>query len=407
MKRNTLLRGPFEPEEIHGCTFYHGDCREVLGVLSDASVDSVLTDPPYGLKFMGKDWDRDIAFQVGVWREVFRVLKPGGHMLAFGGTRTFHRLTCAIEDAGFEIRDCLMWLYGSGFPKSHNVAVAVDKMNGIGPRSKAFNMKGRGDRAEEMDENGREFLPPYEAATDAACQWQGWGTALKPAWEPIILARKPLIGTVAQNVLHHGTGAINIDGCKIGTSLIATHAKKGMYGMGSAEKAREQGFRPYHVDNRDLPFSQHTGRWPANVIHDGSDEVVDAFPDDMRARGNITPTKRTVLPFRGGFGESVSATFSGDSGSAARFFYCVKASAADRCGSKHPTIKPIKLKRYLARLITPVEGLVLDLFAGSGTTGAACAREGFRSILIEQEAEYINDIRRRMQKTRPNVLRSV
>lgn len=325
-------------------------------LLADASVDAVVTDPPYELGFMGKGWDATgIANSVEMWREVFRVLKPGGHVLAFSGTRTYHRMVCAIEDAGFEIRDQIGWAYGSGFPKSHNLGG----------------------------------------------EWEGWGTALKPAWEPICVGRKPFKGTVAANVLAHGTGAINI-----AASRVASETPTGWGGGGDA--------RP--VD----------GRWPANLIHDGGDEVLAAFPQaaGQLADASTSDTPRAGQNVYGAMrrGPSAAAARVESDKSAARFFYCAKASQADRDEGLgaftpradsahrktnldetadnpylrgtterrniHPTVKPTALMRYLCRLITPGGGLVLDPFTGSGSTGKAAALEGFRFIGFEQSAEY-------------------
>jgi site-specific DNA-methyltransferase (adenine-specific) len=363
----------------------HGDMREVLGrmVAEGQVVQSIVTDPPYGLAFMGKAWDAadNVAFQPGTWRLCFDLLPPGGHLLAFAGTRTYHRMAVAIEEAGFEIRDTIAWLYGSGFPKSHNVAVAIDKVNGIAPRSKAFNMKGRGDRAEELDGNGREWLPSYEPATAAGRQWDGWGTALKPAMEMICVARKPLDGTVAATVLKHGTGALNIDGTRI-------------QGEPTGERHNNVSLASGFVSE-----GSPLGRWPANVCHDGSDEVVSAFPDANHKTGG--PSSRSIggNGIYGG-GDPVVPSGYEDSGSAARFFYSSKADADDRLGSKHPTVKPVDLMRWLVRLVTPPGGAVLDPFAGSGTTGMACMAEGIDCVLIEREAEYVADIKARIAHVR-------
>lgn len=381
-----------------------GDCIDVLELLSSASVDSCVTDPPYSLQtinkrfakvgrtdktwsksgphqrvargFMGQTWDTgDAAFSPDLWVEVLRVLRPGAHLVAFGGTRTFHRLASAIEDAGFEIRDQIGWLFGNGFPKSHNQG---------------------GD-------------------------WEGWGTALKPAWEPICLARKPLAGTVAGNLLEYGTGALNIDGCRVesegGTLRDGEASQDRRYTeRGSTNFAAKPGPRG----------GAPAGRWPANVIHDGSDEVLAAFPEAPGQQGALT-------------GNEPSPTFSGkiygrmrrpagackprgDSGSAARFFYCAKASRADReegCDmlparlggmrsetsgqhitrrdggapglvkNHHPTVKPCELMRHLCRLVTPPGGVVLDPFMGSGSTGKAARLEGFDFIGIEREPDYM------------------
>ena len=351
-----------------------GDCRVVLPTLEAGSFDSCVTDPPYGLSFMGKAWDHGVPGE-SFWREVLRVLKPGAHLLAFGGTRTFHRLTCAIEDAGFEIRDCIMWIYGSGFPKSLNLD---------------------GER-------------------------QGWGTALKPAWEPIIVARKPLAGTVADNVQRFGTGALNIDGCRVETA------------DGYADNAVTQGINTARTSyapagaRRTFAPSQ-AGRWPANLIHDGSEEVIALFPQSdgqaSAVSGGEPSTKtRNVL---GLYNERAAAVPRGDTGSAARFFYCAKADRADReegcerlpmrsageatggrkegsaglnspragasrgngARNHHPTVKPTDLMRYLCRLVTPPGGHVLDPFCGSGSTLKAARLEGFRATGIELSPEY-------------------
>jgi site-specific DNA-methyltransferase (adenine-specific) len=280
--------------------------------MPDNSVDSIVTDPPYELGFMGKSWDNSgIAYSVELWSQALRVLKPGGHLLAFGGSRTYHRLASAVEDAGFEIRDQIMYLYGSGFPKSHNLK---------------------------------------------AQQWQGWGTALKPAHEPIVVARKPLIGTVATNVLTYGTGALNIDGSRVGTT-------------------------------------DALGRWPANVIHDGSEEVLEGFPNTKSGSGNKNAGNRPSI-FGNGLGRGKGDGIGGDEGSAARFFYCAKASKSERNAGLeglpnfHPTVKPIALMRYLVKLVTPSNGTVLDPFLGSGTTAVAAILEGFNWMGCEMTEDY-------------------
>lgn len=327
-----------------------GDCLAVLKTMPDCSVDSIVTDPPYGLSFMGKRWDYDVP-GVDVWRECLRVLKPGGHLLSFGGSRTYHRLACAIEDAGFEIRDQIMWLYGSGYPKSHNL-------------------------------NG---------------DWQGWGTALKPAHEPIVMARKPLIGTVAANVMEHGTGAINVDGCRVEWpgGVVPEIGTPGWGGPNKKSTAvpGQDGATVERVGPSQL------GRWPANVIHDGSDEVVAGFPvttSGSRQAGvrKSLGSARTFISTGAGDG---GPAIVGSTGSAARFFYCAKANKRDRGeGNTHPTVKPTDLMAYLCRLVTPPGGLVLDPFMGSGSTGKAALREGFRFIGIEREAEYVRIARGRV-----------
>lgn len=362
-------------------TIITGDCRAILPTLPANSLDACVTDPPYEIGFMGNSWDkRGVAFDPATWAEVFRVLKPGAHTLAFGGTRTFHRMAVAIEDAGFEIRDCVMWVYGTGFPKSHDTAKAIHAaltVGGSSPRNRRQAQMGadyvEGETAgligvERAMERVRSDAKPMDADVmlPEARQWQGWGTALKPAWEPVIVARKPLAGTVAGNVLSHGTGAMNIDGCRVP----------------GVESTRRQNTAEigYHGNKKNLAVAYETGsdtgRWPANFIHDGSDEVLSAFA------------------MRGEKGEGLGARGSG--AAAARFFYSAKASKADRAGSSHPTVKPVSLMRYLCKLVTPPGGTVLDPFAGSGTTGEAALREGFCAVLIEAETKYVSDIRARM-----------
>lgn len=440
-------------------TLHTGDCREVMAGMDAESVHSIVCDPPYGLEFMGKAWDRcdDIgktshagprerdgssvfgrqrvsysgssnrkcrkckrwawdypdrkctcdkpdfpnvkAHQARIMQEwhhewaveALRVAKPGAHLLAFGGTRTYHRLACAIEDAGWEIRDCVMWVYGSGFPKSHDVSKAIDKAAG----------EWRGRAGAVVSGNAAMSAPNYERTpkgdpiTDAARQWHGWGTALKPAWEPIIVARKPLIGTVAANVQEHGCGAINVDGCRVGTDWSdRPEAWKRSGNRSDAYDASGQVFPPT-VGGTGIRCHP-SGRWPANLIHDGSDEVVGLMPDG-----------------------------------AARYFYCAKASKADRdegcegleackttfadgtglrnngdgsprnqsttSRNHHPTVKPTDLMRYLCRLVTPPGGIVLDPFTGSGSTGKAAVLEGFEFIGIEREPEYVSIATRRIE----------
>jgi len=364
-----------------------GKSEEVLKSLKDNSVDSIVTDPPYELGFMGKKWDNTgIAYNVGIWKECLRVLKPGGYLLSFGGTRTSHRMVCAIEDAGFEIRDTIMWIYGSGFPKSLDVSKAIDKAAGI----------------------EREKI-----ATEAAKQWEGWGTALKPAHEPITVARKPFEGTVAQNVLEYGTGAINIDGCRVGVDPV-TDASQCMNQNGG-----------------DIPqVVSPSGRWPANIIHDGSKEVTDLFLDTGKSSGgrNCNISKTSEI-YGGGKGlgqdidpESVKGDPGyGDIGSTARFFkvvyekikYCAKASKTDRnegceggrIGNVWPTVKPTELMKYLVRLVTPPKGIILDPFCGSGSTGKAAMIEGFKFIGIDSDPTAIDIAKRRIHNASRKRLR--
>jgi DNA modification methylase len=401
-------------------TLHAGDCLDVLKAVPENSIDAVVTDPPYHLTsivkrfgkanpekevyaatsksaymsrgFMGKQWDGgDIAFQPELWAEVLRVLKPGGHMVCLGGTRTYHRMVCAIEDAGFEIRDQLAWVYGSGFPKSHDVSKGIDRAAGVERKvighspfdarkpngSAGINSVGL------SPESGGGFITA--PATDAARQWQGWGTALKPAWEPICLARKPLSeATVAANVLRWGTGALNIDGCRIEAAL----GDKGEWPITN----RRHDDVAYTL--APVLTDQAKGRWPANLCHDGSPEVMVGFPDSDSSPRIPSPNHHTglVTSFNRG---SETSPYS-DSGSAARFFYSAKADANDRLNSKHPTVKPVDLMQWLVRLVCPKGATVLDPFAGTGTTGAASFIEGRRCVLIEREAGYLADIEKRM-----------
>lgn len=416
------------PESFLGgrVNLYHGDCLGVLNSLEPNSIDSIVTDPPYGLGrepdalvmlrawiegdcyevrsksgFMGKEWDAFVP-QPAVWKAAFRALKPGGYALSYFGTRTYDLGVLAMRIAGFEVRDLVAWLYGSGFPKSLDVSKAIDKAAGAEREvlRERYTVKRIKPGATVVAEGkwGKQEIP-YTArdtapATEAAVAWQGFGTALKPAIEPIVLARKPLIGTVAENVLKHGTGALNIDGCRVATDETAAVGSPSWGGpMKRLSGAPGQ-------EGKLVPRAppKNNGRWPANVVHDGSDEVLAAFPNAPGQQRYVGPEhgERPSRGIYGDFGARSENAPRGDSGSAARFFYCAKADSDDRLGSKHPTVKPLDLMQWLVRLVTPPGGLVLDPFAGTGTTGEAAFREGLRSILIEREAEYCEDIRRRM-----------
>jgi len=364
------------------------DCLDILPLMPDGCVDAVATDPPYGLKFMGKHWDCDVP-STDIWKEVLRVLKPGGHLLSFFGTRTYHRGVVAIEDAGFEIRDMISWVYGSGFPKSLDVSKAIDKMKGadreatpVGkPVKRMIPGADQNATGSWIKDNGREYQPRKEVpATAEAEQWDGWGTALKPACEPIVVARKPLIGTVAKNVMEHGTGALNIDGCRIPLN--------GDYKCGANGRPSQTGLGDHYNSAKANQHSE-VGRWPANLIHDGSEEIVGAFPQTSPSRQGLPRTGKNG----DGWGMKATGAEYADSGSAARFFYCAKASRSERtCGgrveNKHATVKPLALMRYLCRLATPPGGLVLDPFCGSGSTLLAARDEGFRFLGLDREQDY-------------------
>jgi len=392
-------------EQIGKATLYCGDSNEILDIVD--AVDSCVTDPPYGLSFMGKQWDYDVPTQE-LWERVFQSIKQGGHLLSFFGSRTYHRGVIPIEDAGFEIRDQLMWLYGSGFPKSHNIGKAVDKLQGNEREDlgeyEPFGREGRKSSGKaKFGVKGWETKPKIRL-TKGNSEWEGWGTALKPAHEPIVLARKPLNGTVAENVLEHGTGGINIDGCRVETNEEITNHSRGKESAKSKGKYGDSKAQETHQTE-----GQKQGRFPANVMHDGSEVVQDMFGDKSR------------------------------------YYYCAKASKKDRDegleqqeaptenlqgldtrgrtlvredGSKtlverwkpnqtrknnHPTVKPTELMRYLCRLVTPKGGVVLDPFMGSGSTGKGALLEGFKFVGIEMEREYFDIACARLEAVQNNM----
>jgi site-specific DNA-methyltransferase (adenine-specific) len=422
-----------------------GDCRQQLATLPDNSVHAIITDPPYELGFMGKTWDSTgIAYNLEVWTQCLRVLKPGGHLLAFGGSRTYHRLACAIEDAGFEIRDQIMWVYGSGFPKSLDVSKAIDKAAGA-KREVIGTSRGVSVSTEDNQHGGINRgavgikqtaidVPITAPSTDEAKQWDGWGTALKPAHEPIVLARKPLNGTVANNVLTHGVGALNIDESRI-TSTDNFDGLKGRPIQKLATRRHGETEEEYDLRIHESPSQQQAleklktlGRWPANFIHDGSDEVLELFPDTKSTGNGTSQGSRRG----GGNGPSVglagtkyAADGYADGGSAARFFYCAKASRTERntgldhlpnrqggcldgnadtenarkigqhpeipvapVKNFHPTVKPLALIHYLIKLVTPPGGTILDPFLGSGTTAVAATQLGHPWIGCELTEDY-------------------
>ena len=387
----------------------NNDCIIAMKEMPDNSVDSIVTDPPYELGFMGKSWDSSgVAFNVEVWQEALRVLKPGGHLIAFSGSRTYHRMAVAIEDAGFEIRDQIMWVYGSGFPKSLNIAKALDKSEGL------LEHEGTG-----MIPDGSPTMSMYPAIKPSeyvspeprgfhAKQWDGWGTALKPAHEPMVLARKPLIGTVANNVLTHGTGGLNIDASRVGTTVETWPASR------SFASGISSGFTEGLEKGETQPTGEApAGRWPANFIHDGSDEVNDLLGEPARFFYCAKASKRDrnegldgfeIIETQGGGGRPLENYGEDDESQrlkkAASAYGAIKAARANT----HPTVKPTDLMRYLVRLVTPQGGVVLDPFMGSGSTGKACVYEGFDFIGIEQSAEYIEIAQARIDFALNNTL---
>jgi site-specific DNA-methyltransferase (adenine-specific) len=367
---------------------YNMDCREGLKLLEDNSIDSIVTDPPYELGFMGKGWDKTgIAYNVELWRECLRVLKPGGHLLAFGGSRTYHRMACAIEDAGFEIRDQIQWIYGSGFPKSLDISKAIDKATGAEREVVGIAKSGKTAGMQNLGPSGIKGgeYNITQPASEAARQWQGWGTALKPANEPICVARKPLSEkNVALNVLKWGTGGINIDGSRIGTreknQSMGAKKTKNVYGEIDLPK----------IENK---YPKILGRFPANVIFDKETaKMLDEQSGILKSGNNCVRRKEGHCLEHGGLGKSgdVQTTY-GDSGGVSRFFYCAKASKSERGEfNNHPTVKPLKLIEYLIKLVTPPNGICLDPFEGSGTHALACINLGFNYIGFELNKDYFN-----------------
>ena len=404
------------------------DCIKHLKTLKDNTFDSCVTDPPYHLAsivkrfgpgqkpinnhdtkigrdgpyhkiargFMGQTWDGgDIAFKTEIWKEVYRVLKPGAFLLSFAAPRNYHLMATAIENSGFEIRDQIMWLYGSGFPKSHNIGKFVDKIKG-NKRVKTGQIKTHKQKGIAVAEKRGEILAGShgrdvkEELTIGNSEWEGWGTALKPAHEPIVVARKPIEGSNVKNVLKYGTGAINIDECRVD----GDKPKKWTKPRGGIWKT-DKNAKADLVDNE-------KGRFPANVIHDGSEEVLDEFEKygDTKSTGGggdktfwydkkVGTTTTKEYPKLVGYG---------DVGSPAKFFYCSKASKKEKAGTEHPTVKPVELMKYLIRLVTRKKGIVLDPFAGTGTTGEAAILEGCKYYLIEKNKKYFKDIENRVGK---------
>lgn len=369
-----------------------GDCREVMASMEPDSFTAIVTDPPYGLSFMGKDWDHGVP-GVPFWTEALRVLKPGGMLFAFGGTRTYHRLACAIEDAGFELRDCMAWLYGSGFPKSLDVSKSIDRHLGNkrdrvpasgglnhNPRLNDDGWKGAGCSSATMDS--------ARPASKEAQTWQGYGTALKPAWEPIIVAMKPTDGTFAQNALAHGVAGLNVDRGRLETGATVTRHTRKSAGTGA-------GWHPESTGET----TKNGGRWPANVALDAdAAAMLDEQSGDLQS-GSLTPEQQARGGFAGAkvYGDAKrggSGSYEANRGGASRFFYTSKASSADRHAEGeveniHPTVKPTDLMQWLVRLVKMPEGTrILDPFCGSGSTLVAAAREGVEAVGIEISEEY-------------------
>lgn len=408
---------------------YQGNMLDMLEVIEPETIDSIITDPPYELNFMGKGWDNSgIAFQPSTWQKCYEVLKPGGYLLAFGGSRTFHRIACAIEDAGFEIRDTIMWLYGSGFPKSMNIGLMMDKKNGIDNRTGNI-VKGVGSNNTNSMKNGlgesQEFAPEYEERK-ATNEWAGWGTALKPSFEPIIVARKPFKSSLVDNVIKNGVGGINIDECRVGNEeLHNSYAGNKNSGFTSGDTRDEKG-KGMFAGNKEGETIVN-GRFPANTIltYDETDfdEVCGGFPiSETHSMGNKETAKSTGMF---GVGNITNMNRISSKGSASRYFYCAKASKKDRDEgldtfieekvndgrqtpidnafqrgetlrkNTHPTVKPCDLMQYLVRLVTPHGGIVLDPFNGSGSTGKAVMYENkerdsnYKYIGIELTEEYL------------------
>mgnify|MGYP000949365971 FL=1 len=415
-----------------------GDCLEVMPALEANSIDTIITDPPYGLGFMGKQWDHGVP-GVQFWQAALRVAKPGAMLLAFGGTRTFHRLTCAIEDAGWEVRDVVSWLYGSGFPKSLDISKAIDKAAGAEREilgESPYNARRPNPPVSERYKQGGWPANITAPATPAAATWAGWGTALKPAWEPIILAMKPLDGTFAENALAWGVAGLNVDGARIGT---AADLNPNDYDDSRRTAPKFSGKYNNGKEGQYCasPGAVPAGRWPANLILDEETAAyLDAQSGDLSSGTMQAGTFRANrYGWAGAMPEQTAAETYGDSGGASRFFYVAKAARSERDaglngmealqiddsrepdapgannprnrgGRKatnfHPTVKPVELMRYLCRLTaTPTGGIVLDPFMGSGTTGVACVLEGREFIGIDKEAHYCAIAEQRLATTQP------
>ena len=433
MPRLRTLKARYTDDAV---TVYHGDCIKVMRGLPDNSVDAVVTDPPYALEFMGKDWDSFTPRAFQQWceewgREALRVLKPGGHILAFGGSRTYHRLASGLEDAGFEVRDSIMWIYGSGFPKSRHIGKEVDRHLGakrevVGQRTDGRYKHGFSDAAKKAlgktvaDESDTGFTGTMGditmPATDEGAEWEGWGTALKPAHEPIVVGRKPFRGTIAANVLEWQVGALNIDGCRVGTGddIEPVHSTRTVDypqtrepGSGDAGWGRSRG----GLAGDEVHWEPAAGRWPPNVIFDEfMAEQLDQQTGNLKPGGNLTGAEPSS-PFGGAVYNDMDGREAwqayGDKGGASRYFpifrYEPKAGRSERdtqseVRNDHPTVKPVELMRWLIRLVAKPGATILEPFAGSGTTAEAAVIEGMHCVAIEKHGPYLPIIEARLSK---------
>ena len=428
---------------------FNNDCWEHIKTMADNSVDAIVTDPPYDIGFMNKGWDKNsIVTNSDFWKECLRVLKPGGHLLAFSHSRTSHRQTTAVENAGFEIRDTVLWLYGSGFPKSHNVSLSIDKKYGHKNRGRAIPTASSFQASDKEQKNKltANKVEAYKAKTDAGAEWKGWGTALKPAYEPVVLARKPLEGSVADNVIKYGTGAINIDDCRVPYANDEDRSGWHKTGAnGSNGFTGEDTFRIRPMSAEEIQERTKDGRFPANVILDEEagkvlDEQSGFTKSSKRSKkyNKDTENRSGYTPVKSDYRED--NTYS-DSGGASRFFYCPKVNKKEReagceeleeknsasaefrpnhmekaeqgengnpygrwkkIKNNHPTVKPIALMEYLIKLVTKPEHTVLDPFMGSGSTGMAAKRLGRNFIGIEREEAYFEIAKARLNQTLDN-----
>jgi len=435
----SLNLSPRTKEKFMKLDLHQGDCLDILKTLPENTVDSIITDPPYGLSktpdmnevlsrwlngddyehrgggFMGKSWDSFVPGPA-VWRECFRVLKPGGHLLSFFGARTYDLGTTAIRLAGFEIRDQIMWVYGSGFPKSHNISKAMDKAQGVEPIIIGHSTNGIAGGTGEFT-SGNERSAGYkgefdltEPASEIGKKWEGWGTALKPAHEPICMARKPFKGTVSDNILRHGTGGINIDACRIGNEI-----------RFNPPSHNKPGGNSLHMSVSGMPEEAEgslvSGRWPANFCHDGSYEVTKHFPHSSSTGNRSEASRNATVAGTTWLMDNHQSREYTDSGSVARYFYCAKTNKTDRdegvnadtlrrSKNHHPTVKPTSLMGWLCLLVTPPGGVILDPYMGSGSTGKAAAIHDFDFIGIEQDPDYFNIARQRIEFKRDQKKRS-